>query len=487
MTLYDQLGVEQTATGDEIKRAYFRLVRKHSPENDPEEFMRIRKAYEELSNPESRASYDREMSRYVGTPEVAAEILLEADRLYNNKLHDEAISLLQEKLREHTGDKRVTDSLEYTLCILYLETGKSGKAVTLAEELVKKNPLDVKILQLAVSACLERGWTNKANAYLKGLQQINPGSEDSIIPMLAGGIHSSHYMGKLVESIEQHGGKAPIICCCILSRCLSFDEIEEYDMQEAQLDLFSEVAADKQKGKQPWNDPIFVSKKLVESTFGMPSDKAEPFEVVLEFGVLKGMYDRDRYDILPQIDKVIGNIEAEHIFETSAYKVASVGHAALDAVAKGIPKPLAALSVARLFSKEREITENEHIDYRDEAITLEIEILIEYKRLKPEIKRFREEFYELYKYSEDFLDAINRYSEQRLYDEINRRLAKINENDRRLDLDWLGEDEYDFGVPDDIFGEEPYERKEPVRVVKIGRNEPCPCGSGLKYKKCCGK
>jgi hypothetical protein len=23
--------------------------------------------------------------------------------------------------------------------------------------------------------------------------------------------------------------------------------------------------------------------------------------------------------------------------------------------------------------------------------------------------------------------------------------------------------------------------------IKIGRNDPCPCGSGLKYKKCCGK
>ncbi|MCI9232306.1 MAG: hypothetical protein HFH96_14595, partial [Lachnospiraceae bacterium] len=22
---------------------------------------------------------------------------------------------------------------------------------------------------------------------------------------------------------------------------------------------------------------------------------------------------------------------------------------------------------------------------------------------------------------------------------------------------------------------------------KIGRNEPCPCGSGRKYKNCCGK
>ncbi|WP_046058749.1 SEC-C metal-binding domain-containing protein, partial [Clostridium sp. IBUN13A] len=22
---------------------------------------------------------------------------------------------------------------------------------------------------------------------------------------------------------------------------------------------------------------------------------------------------------------------------------------------------------------------------------------------------------------------------------------------------------------------------------KVGRNDPCPCGSGKKYKKCCGK
>ena len=28
---------------------------------------------------------------------------------------------------------------------------------------------------------------------------------------------------------------------------------------------------------------------------------------------------------------------------------------------------------------------------------------------------------------------------------------------------------------------------EPRRVVKVGRNEPCPCGSGKKYKACCGK
>ena len=34
-----------------------------------------------------------------------------------------------------------------------------------------------------------------------------------------------------------------------------------------------------------------------------------------------------------------------------------------------------------------------------------------------------------------------------------------------------------------IESNEPYRREEP----KIGRNDPCPCGSGKKYKKCCGK
>lgn len=34
-----------------------------------------------------------------------------------------------------------------------------------------------------------------------------------------------------------------------------------------------------------------------------------------------------------------------------------------------------------------------------------------------------------------------------------------------------------------IFGPEPYRREKP----KIGRNDPCPCGSGRKSKKCCAE
>jgi len=38
-------------------------------------------------------------------------------------------------------------------------------------------------------------------------------------------------------------------------------------------------------------------------------------------------------------------------------------------------------------------------------------------------------------------------------------------------------------VDGEMLPETPIVREEP----KVGRNDPCPCGSGKKYKKCCGK
>ena len=57
--------------------------------------------------------------------------------------------------------------------------------------------------------------------------------------------------------------------------------------------------------------------------------------------------------------------------------------------------------------------------------------------------------------------------------------------------DWL----YELPMWDEIFDEEKKkalykEAKKANTVVKgkkIGRNDPCPCGSGKKYKQCCGR
>jgi curved DNA-binding protein CbpA len=58
---YKMLGLSRKATALEIKKAYFTLVREHSPERDPEGFKRIRAAYEALRSPETRANTDRQL------------------------------------------------------------------------------------------------------------------------------------------------------------------------------------------------------------------------------------------------------------------------------------------------------------------------------------------------------------------------------------------------------------------------------------------
>ena len=58
--------------------------------------------------------------------------------------------------------------------------------------------------------------------------------------------------------------------------------------------------------------------------------------------------------------------------------------------------------------------------------------------------------------------------------------------------------DYLYGLPQwlDILGEEKmkeiakkYKQSKTVKrdAPKVGRNDPCPCGSGKKYKHCCGK
>ncbi|WP_295741690.1 preprotein translocase subunit SecA [uncultured Oscillibacter sp.] len=40
------------------------------------------------------------------------------------------------------------------------------------------------------------------------------------------------------------------------------------------------------------------------------------------------------------------------------------------------------------------------------------------------------------------------------------------------------------GMVENVGGDGTKPKKQPVKVTKIGRNDPCPCGSGLKWKKC---
>ena len=477
VNLYEQLGVGQTATKDEIKRAYFRMVRQYTPEKDPDAFMRIRKAYEELYDDETRSAYDAGLSQLADVPADVAEAIMQAEGLCKKRLSGDAIILLNYMLRVHLRNKTAANALQHALCKTYLETGKSGKAVAIAEELVSDNPGNKKYLSIAILACEERGWYNKADSYREDMRRLEPTNEDDVLAMLGDAAHPPSVMGRSVEDIEKTGRYAPILCLRILVTNLLFSpDLPDRFKPHEQMCLFS---ADESNGL-PWNDLAFAAQKLAEHTAGFPrsGEKREALLSLLLTIILPKMYDMDEYGILPEIDRVISNIGADELRRTSEYEIVSVSHAAIKAVQAGIPKTLAALSVMYVLSKAEALNETEKREHRDEALSLELDILISFHQLKKGIKRFRDEFEELYSHSADFLDAVSQYNEQKLHSEANRRIARVKHIDSRFTLEWLGED-------DDL---EVYEAKqEPVRVTKTGRNEPCPCGSGQKYKRCCGR
>lgn len=54
---YQVLGLTFEASDEDIRRRYLELVRKHTPERDPERFSAIRAAYESLKDVVSRVRY----------------------------------------------------------------------------------------------------------------------------------------------------------------------------------------------------------------------------------------------------------------------------------------------------------------------------------------------------------------------------------------------------------------------------------------------
>ena len=90
-----------------------------------------------------------------------------------------------------------------------------------------------------------------------------------------------------------------------------------------------------------------------------------------------------------------------------------------------------------------------------------------------------------------FLDGINETMEEDTKVSLVFDKEKLYKNMVDAKADWL----YELPMWNDIFDPETkkrlyLEQKKSGTVIvgkKVGRNDPCPCGSGKKYKFCCGK
>lgn len=71
--LYQVLGVAAQASAAEIQAGYYRAVRRHPPERDPEGFRRVQDAYDTLNSPTKRRDYDDERATDTETGQLVEE------------------------------------------------------------------------------------------------------------------------------------------------------------------------------------------------------------------------------------------------------------------------------------------------------------------------------------------------------------------------------------------------------------------------------
>ena len=131
-SLYALLGVGPDASAADIKRAYFRGVKEHSPEQDPETFKLIRSAYETLSDPEARRDYDT-LQQYGGEIQALSE---EADSFAEAEDWGEAIRRYKRilVLDPHSGAAR------NALGLCHMQSADFAAAVSAYTTLVQQHP-----------------------------------------------------------------------------------------------------------------------------------------------------------------------------------------------------------------------------------------------------------------------------------------------------------------------------------------------------------
>lgn len=152
---YEILGLEPGASLQEVKKAYFKMVRQHSPESDPEQFQKIREAYEHLKS----AVEAPEGPTFAPFTEPWAEKAFEQIEQYrlagdDVKFRDaceEACRMFPEELL-----------FQYLRVIAQRQCGNTGKAVKNAEKLVDKEPENKWFQKELAFSYMERGFSQKA-------------------------------------------------------------------------------------------------------------------------------------------------------------------------------------------------------------------------------------------------------------------------------------------------------------------------------------
>lgn len=251
---YEILGLPKSATFEEVKAAYFTLVKKYDPEKHTERFMEIDKAFQRLKDPVKRAKEDvttfnsvkgefffnkEEMSNAPDVqieqaiqllerkkaageiqpadadPKLVQGFMIRSFKKVQKKLWAEAIQDWQRVLKLDPANRRAKANLLYsyqTLGYSYAIHGLNDEAVEVWTQAAQMNPDDVNILHNLALASERAGMMSDAGRYWAEVQkrwktQLDQEPDNDYLKNLMIELlreHSSHMPGN-----EGAAGSAP--------------------------------------------------------------------------------------------------------------------------------------------------------------------------------------------------------------------------------------------------------------------------------------
>ena len=461
---YEILGLEEGADEKEIKRAYFKLVRQFTPEKAPERFQEIREAYENLKSGKGKAV----LTFTIPDDPFAKKMLEQIETLYRQHAYWEALETADEAVR-YFGE---SEGFLYYQALLQRKNYYSGKSVKSFEKLVKLYPDKMEYAKELAISYLERGYGKKAyaafgKAYDMGCREIEfldnyaincreRGDEERSFTLLleliaAGSADKKEYMQQLLDS---HAGL--FILCVECGR-------ERLEQAKESLRKFLGEAV-----------PYMAE---------YPEDLEELVRTVMY--VLKSKGDAEEQfwtDIFVDLKQGLGKEKAEALW---AKNVKNAGILLMEKDSRISEFILASYEYLTIGLEWEQAEESRSLFKRFALLDCELCILEEWPEIKKEFEIIQTDYPDCYKIFQSFIETVE---QTKSIDFLREKLKKEYD---RLECDISGGRYYEKyperrrqeKVVFDGYEEEQYVRMQP----KVGRNDPCPCGSGKKYKKCCGK
>lgn len=464
---YKILGLGEDAGPEEIKRAYFRLVRKYSPERDPERFQEIRRAYEYLKDKNSEKKKNVVRLEIPEDP-MGQRMMHQVSDSYQKRNYDLTVRTAEEAIRVFGQ----CSGYLYYLAKAQRMLGQTGKSAKNLELLVKRHPDEIEFCRELAISLQERGYGRKAyDAFEKAYEM---------------GCREPEFLRLFGMCCQER--KKPRRGIQILERMV------KEEREKAPMDVMGILEA--------YTGLFSMSMEVSEQDFLRFAEDFRGF--LTESGIMLEPYAEDIGYILKVVG-IVGVSGERGVISISAGR--KVGRMLLESAGKlfprekkqwdriektinvvaiqndsEIPKSIRR-AVDAFYDPEEEYMENAQF-LRFIQTDCRLCLLEEWPGNREKLELVKERYPQVYAAMEDAVRQMER-TDTALLREI-----LLKDYDR---MSQYYEGYYYQEYPERKPGRErqAWDSEEDGTFrragKKVGRNDPCPCGSGKKYKNCCGR